>query len=145
MRYATVCSGLEAPSVAWESLGWTPVWFSEIDPYPSAVLKHHYPSVPNLGDMTKIIEKVGMVGHSLALVQVTNLIFTRNETGKVKVSFKYNMVDYKDISMTDPDFYNITDKAQANQAILVVSLPDAPYYGKFFKFVAKIFIIAPVV
>lgn len=56
MRYATVCSGIEAPSVAWEPLGWEPVWFSEIEKFPSAVLAHHYPHVPNLGDMTKIHE-----------------------------------------------------------------------------------------
>lgn len=56
MKYATVCSGIEAPSVAWHGLGWKPVWFSEIERFPSAVLKHHYPEVPNLGDMTKINE-----------------------------------------------------------------------------------------
>jgi len=56
MRYATVCSGIEAPALAWHSLGWEPVWFSEIEPFPSAVLNHHYPEVPNLGDMTKIHE-----------------------------------------------------------------------------------------
>lgn len=54
MRYATVCSGIEAPSVAWHHLGWEPVWFSEIDPFASAVLAHHYPTVPNLGDMNLI-------------------------------------------------------------------------------------------
>ena len=53
MRYLSVCSGIEACSVAWHSLGWTPVAFSEIEPFPSAVLKHHYPIVPNWGDMTK--------------------------------------------------------------------------------------------
>lgn len=53
MRYLSVCSGIEAATVAWHPLGWNPVAFSEIEPFPSAVLKHHYPSVPNLGDMTK--------------------------------------------------------------------------------------------
>ena len=56
MRYATVCSGIEAPTQAWHGLGWEPVWFSEIEAFPSAVLNHHYPEVPNLGDMTKIHE-----------------------------------------------------------------------------------------
>lgn len=56
MKYATVCSGIEAPTVAWHPLGWEPVFFSEIEPFPSAVLKHHYPDVPNLGDMTKYKE-----------------------------------------------------------------------------------------
>jgi len=53
MRYLSVCSGIEAATVAWHGLGWTPVGFSEIEPFPSAVLAHHYPDVPNFGDMTK--------------------------------------------------------------------------------------------
>ena len=54
MRYLSVCSGIEAATVAWHPLGWEPVAFSEIEPFPAAVLKHHYPDVPNLGDMIKI-------------------------------------------------------------------------------------------
>jgi len=54
LRYLSLCSGIEAATVAWHSLGWEPVAFSEIEPFPSAVLAHHYPDVPNLGDMTKI-------------------------------------------------------------------------------------------
>ena len=53
MKYLSVCSGIEAATVAWHPLGWEPVAFSEIEPFPSAVLAHHYPSVPNVGDMTK--------------------------------------------------------------------------------------------
>ena len=56
MRYLSVCSGIEAASVAWHPLGWEPVGFSEIEPFPSAVLAHHYPHVPNFGDMTKFQE-----------------------------------------------------------------------------------------
>ena len=56
MRYLSVCSGIEAATSAWHELGWKPVAFSEIEPFPSAVLKHHYPDVPNLGDMTKYKE-----------------------------------------------------------------------------------------
>ena len=56
MKYATVCSGIEAPSVAWKHLGWKAQWFSEISAFPSALLAHHYPDVPNLGDMTKLLE-----------------------------------------------------------------------------------------
>ena len=54
MRYASVCSGVEAASLAWMPLGWEAVWFSEIEPFPCAVLKERFPDVPNLGDMTKI-------------------------------------------------------------------------------------------
>lgn len=56
MKYLSVCSGIEAASVAWESLGWAPVAFSEIEPFPSAVLAERFPDVPNLGDMTKYHE-----------------------------------------------------------------------------------------
>ena len=52
--YATVCSGIEAMSEAVKPLNWEPLWFSEIAPAPNAVLAHHYPHVPNLGDMLKI-------------------------------------------------------------------------------------------
>ena len=53
MRYGSVCSGVEAATVAWHPLGWQAAWYSEIEPFPSAVLKHHYPTVPNYGDMTQ--------------------------------------------------------------------------------------------
>ena len=56
MKYLSVCSGIEAATVAWHPLGWEPVGFSEIEPFPSAVLAHHYPHVPNFGDMTKFQE-----------------------------------------------------------------------------------------
>jgi DNA (cytosine-5)-methyltransferase 1 len=56
MRYLSVCSGIEAATVAWHPLGWEPVAFSEVDKFPSAVLAHHYPGVPNWGDMTKFKE-----------------------------------------------------------------------------------------
>lgn len=63
MIYGSVCSGIEAATVAWEPLGWKPAWLSQFDPehnykggpdFPSAVLAHHYPDVPNLGDMTRL-------------------------------------------------------------------------------------------
>jgi len=52
MRYGSVCSGVEAASLAWEPLGWEPVFFAEFEKFPAAVLAHRYPNVPNLGDMT---------------------------------------------------------------------------------------------
>ena len=51
MRYLSVCSGIEAASVAWGPLGWQAAAFSEIEPFPCAVLAHHYPDVPNLDDL----------------------------------------------------------------------------------------------
>ena len=56
MNYLSVCSGIEAATVAWHSLGWTPLAFSEIEKFPSQVLAHHYPNTPNLGDMTRFKE-----------------------------------------------------------------------------------------
>jgi DNA (cytosine-5)-methyltransferase 1 len=58
MRFGSVCSGIEAASVAWHPLGWKAAWLSEIEPFPSAVLAHHYPDVPNLGDMTLLPERI---------------------------------------------------------------------------------------
>lgn len=56
MRYLSLFSGIEAATVAWHPLGWTPVAFAEIEPGPCSVLKHHYPDVPNLGDVTRITD-----------------------------------------------------------------------------------------
>ncbi len=56
MKYISICSGIEAASTAWHGLGWTPLAFSEIEPFPSAVLAERYPSAPNLGDMSKYLE-----------------------------------------------------------------------------------------
>ena len=53
LRYLSVCSGMEAASVAWHPLGWTPVGFSEIEPFPCAILKHRFPNVPNYGSLTE--------------------------------------------------------------------------------------------
>ena len=53
IRYLSVCSGMEAASVAWEPLGFEPVGFSEIEPFPSAILKHRFPNTTNYGDLTK--------------------------------------------------------------------------------------------
>lgn len=57
MRFLSLFSGIEACSVAWKPLGWECVGFSEIEPYPCSLLAHHYPNVPNLGDITKITEQ----------------------------------------------------------------------------------------
>ncbi|HHN8458038.1 TPA: phage N-6-adenine-methyltransferase [Morganella morganii] len=58
LTYGSVCSGIEAASVAWEPVGMKPLWFSEIEPFPSAVLTAHWPQVDNLGDMTKLAAAV---------------------------------------------------------------------------------------
>ena len=56
MKYLSLCSGIEAATVAWHPLGWEAVAYSEIERFPSELLAHHYPNTPNLGDMTKFKE-----------------------------------------------------------------------------------------
>jgi DNA (cytosine-5)-methyltransferase 1 len=56
ITYATVFSGIGAPEQAWNPLGWKQMFASEIEPFPSAVLKHHHPDIPNYGDVTKYQE-----------------------------------------------------------------------------------------
>ena len=58
LTYASVCSGIEAVSVAWQDLDLKPLWFSEIEPFPCTVLAHHYPNIPNHGDMTTLPERI---------------------------------------------------------------------------------------
>lgn len=67
ITYGSVCSGIEAASIAWEPLGWKPAWFAQFDPehnyarqpdFPSRVLAHHWSDVPNLGDMTQIADLI---------------------------------------------------------------------------------------
>lgn len=53
-RYGSVCSGIEAASVAWRPLGLAPAWFAEIDRFACALLAHHYPRVPNHGDLLQL-------------------------------------------------------------------------------------------
>ena len=63
MRFLSLFSGIEAASVALNPLGWQCVGVAEIEPFPCAVLKHHYPDVPNLGDITAITrEQVEALG-----------------------------------------------------------------------------------
>lgn len=54
ITYGSVCSGIEAATVAWEPLGWKASWYAEIEPFPCAVLAHHYSATPNHGDMTRL-------------------------------------------------------------------------------------------
>lgn len=58
IKFGSVCSGIEAASVAFNPLGWRAAWFSEIEPFPCAVLKNRFPDVENLGDMTKLAERI---------------------------------------------------------------------------------------
>lgn len=54
MKYLSVCSGVGTDHVAWAGLGFECVGFAEIEPFPSAILAHHFPSIPNFGDFTRV-------------------------------------------------------------------------------------------
>ena len=58
LTYGSVCSGIEAASVAWECLDFKPLWFSEIEPFPCAVLAHHWRDIPNHGDMATLADRI---------------------------------------------------------------------------------------
>lgn len=58
IRFGSVCSGIEAATVAWHPIGWKAAWLAEIEKFPAAVLAHHYPEVPNLGDMTALPARI---------------------------------------------------------------------------------------
>lgn len=62
MRYLSVCSGIEAATVAWKNLGWKAEAYSEIEPFPASILARHYPETPNLGDITEYEKwKIGSI------------------------------------------------------------------------------------
>ena len=58
LTFGSVCSGIEAASVAWEPLGWIPAWFSEIEPFPCELLDQRFPWALNYGDMTTLPERI---------------------------------------------------------------------------------------
>lgn len=68
MIYDSVTSGIEAATVAWHPLGWTPGWFSEIAKFPCRVLQHHYPHVPNYGNMRSLIKNPKIYDSAAALL-----------------------------------------------------------------------------
>lgn len=83
MRYISLFSGIEAASVAWEPLGWKPVCFAELDPFPCAVLEHRYPDVPNVGDVTKVNWK--KFKNSSAAVMVDPVICMADDNSKAAI------------------------------------------------------------
>ncbi len=85
-------------------------------------------------------DQIGAVGHSLVLVQVSDLEITHPDERRTKASFLYRGISYRNMSVTDPDCYTVPDKTKIENAILVMSLPDEPYDERgYYKFVAKIF------
>lgn len=79
--------------------------------------------------------------HSLILVYVHDLIFTTSDYGKNKANFIYNGIQYKYMSVTDPEYFaeKIADGTKFRNAYLVVSMPKDSFQGYYYKFIAKIF------
>lgn len=95
-----------------------------------------------LGNQYAYITEDGIykVRESLILVKVSDLIISYPKERSTKASFTYRGTAYSDISVTDPDFYFLSDNLEFNKAILVMSLPESPLNGKYYyKFIAKIF------
>lgn len=99
-----------------------------------------------LGNYSHVIRhNVENVGHSLELIRVQNAILHRTMGSKgyykSKLDFHYNNVHYTNMSITDPDYFNVEDRTRLGELIIVVSIPDDDYsknYG-YYKFVAKIY------
>lgn len=85
-------------------------------------------------------KRVDMVGHSLILVKVSNLIISHPRERATKARFRYGGVTYENMSVTDQDFYKTPNETDIGDAVLVMSLPGNPCpERKYFKFIAKLF------
>ena len=107
------------------------------------LIRLHPPEEHNnlLGNVYPYItaERIGDVGISLILVEVSNLIITHPTDRSTKAEFCYGCTRYVNMSVTDPEFYHIPSNTRISQALLVMSLPDSPYNErKYYKFIAKI-------
>lgn len=87
--------------------------------------------------------KVIKLNYSLILIIVKDLTLVKSTNNKgehkIKATFIYNEVENKNISVTDPEYYNIASDMKFLEAILIISLPENPYNDKYYKFIAKIF------
>jgi hypothetical protein len=113
------------------------------------VLELHPPEVHKsiLGNDSYFVSssEIDTVNHSLVLIKVTNANFSKqtNRYGKekLKINFYYNKKYYSNISVTDPDYYQVQQNLTMQNVILVISLPDDEWSREngYYKFVAKIF------
>lgn len=108
------------------------------------LLELHPPEIHDslLGNVYPYItsERIGAVGHSLILVEAEGLLLTHPREHSTKASFRYQFTQYENISVTDRDFYLVSNNTLFTRSILVMSLPDVPYgERRYYKFIAKIF------
>lgn len=106
------------------------------------LIKFHEPEKHDFifGDTCPYIKEwvIQHVGSSVVLVEVYNLNIYHTLDRKTKAKFTYNGNVYNNISVTDPEYYD-SEPYKIKKAFLVVSLPDSPYNGNYYKFIAKIF------
>ena len=118
IMFGSICSGIEAASTAWEPLGMQAMWLSEIEPFPSAVLAHHWPNVPNLGDMTAL---PGLV--RLGLVPGPDVLVGGTPCQAFSVAGKRDSLDDNrgQLTLTYVDLLNAIDeqRQQGDEAVAV--------------------------
>lgn len=116
MRYGSVCSGIESASIAWEPLGMSAAWFSEIEPFPSAVLAHHWPDVPNLDDVTNLPDLVRM-----GLIEAPEVLVGGTPCQAFSVAGKGESLNDErgQLTLTYVDLLNAIDEMRDEPAVCV--------------------------
>lgn len=117
LKYGSVCSGIESASIAWGPLGFEPSWFSEIEPFPCAVLEHHWPHVANLGDMSYLPELIRS-----GLIEAPNILVGGTPCQAFSVAGKQgSLADERgSLSLIYGDLLNAIDEQRpGNEAIAV--------------------------
>lgn len=117
MKYGSVCSGIESASIAWEPLGLEPAWFSEIEKFPCEVLAHHWPEIPNLGDMTNLPELVRM-----GLIDAPDILVGGTPCQAFSVAGKGDSLDDDrgQLTLTYVDLLNAIDEQRENDECVAV-------------------------
>ena len=113
---------------------------------PESFLTYHPPEQNGIlfGNMLPYVSRkqISKIGRSLTMVLVKDLVIFRSNGTKMKASFCYQGWNYRDVAVTDPDFYSVPSGTMYRAANLVVSLPDVPFKnGRYYKFIAKIILL----
>ncbi len=110
--FGSVCSGIEAASVAFEPLGWRAAWFAEIEAFPSRLLRHYYPDTPNLGDMTRIA-----AGVRAGLVRAPSMLWGGTPCQSFSVAGKGESLDDPrgNLTLSFVDLANAIDDVRADR------------------------------
>jgi DNA (cytosine-5)-methyltransferase 1 len=117
LRYGSVCSGIESASVAWEPLGMSAAWFSEIEPFPCSVLAHHWPHVTNFGDMTQLPTLVRM-----GLIEAPDVLVGGTPCQAFSVAGKRDSLDDErgQLTLTYVDLLNAIDEQRVGNECIAV-------------------------